>query len=46
VTAATELLEDAVAYQRMAARNNPFGDGRAALRIADSLLARHRPMRS
>jgi len=38
---ATELLDDATAYTRMASCENPFGDGRAAVRIADSLLNRH-----
>ena len=37
VGAATELLRDAVAYSRMVAKKNPFGDGRAGGRIADVL---------
>lgn len=41
VATATKLLDDAAAYARMVARENPFGDGRAAIRIADSLFARH-----
>lgn len=41
VATATELLDDTAAYVRMAARENPFGDGRAAVRIADSLFAHH-----
>lgn len=41
VATSTELLDDKAAYARMAARENPFGDGRAAIRIADSLFARH-----
>lgn len=42
VAAATELLDDAAAYERMAARKNPFGDGKAAVCIVDSLIAKHR----
>ena len=38
---ATELLDNPVAYARMAGSPNPFGDGYAARRIADSLLVRH-----
>jgi UDP-N-acetylglucosamine 2-epimerase len=41
VATATELLDDTIAYARMVACENPFGDGQAAVRIADSLLARH-----
>lgn len=41
VAAATELLDSAAAYGRLALRSNPFGDGKAAVRIADSLIARH-----
>jgi len=33
------LLTDAAAYQSMATARNPFGDGHAAERIADALLA-------
>ncbi len=40
VDAASQLLEDESAYARMAASQNPFGDGRAAQRIVDSLLTR------
>ncbi|HVR47654.1 MAG TPA: UDP-N-acetylglucosamine 2-epimerase (non-hydrolyzing) [Candidatus Binatia bacterium] len=42
VAAARELLEDAPAYARMAQAVNPYGDGRAAPRIAAWLLARFR----
>ncbi len=42
LSSATELLHDATAYARMAHQKNPFGDGAAAVKIADSLLARHR----
>jgi UDP-N-acetylglucosamine 2-epimerase (non-hydrolysing) len=35
--AATELLDDPVAYARMAHRENPFGDGLASRRIVDAL---------
>lgn len=41
VSIATQLLDDDRAYRQMAARKNPFGDGTAAVRIVDSLLARH-----
>jgi len=37
-----ELLDDNVAYQRMARAANPYGDGQAARRIADALWAFHR----
>ena len=36
------LLTDRAAYARMAQAANPYGDGRAAARIADWLLARLR----
>jgi UDP-N-acetylglucosamine 2-epimerase (hydrolysing) len=39
VAAATELLDDAGAYGRMAQAANPFGDGRAAERIVARLSA-------
>ena len=42
VEAARELLEDSAAYTRMAQSANPYGDGRAAARIAAWLLARLR----
>ena len=32
-----ELLEDRSAYDRMAHASNPYGDGRASVRIADIL---------
>jgi len=35
--ATNELLDDAVAYQRMAFAHNPYGDGSAAKRIVDIL---------
>jgi UDP-N-acetylglucosamine 2-epimerase (non-hydrolysing) len=41
ISAATLLLDDGVAYAQMAARQNPFGDGKAAVRIVDSLVSRH-----
>lgn len=34
-----ELLDDRAAYQKMAKAVNPYGDGNAARRIADALLA-------
>ncbi|HRK65974.1 MAG TPA: UDP-N-acetylglucosamine 2-epimerase (non-hydrolyzing) [Hyphomonas sp.] len=33
-----ELLDSPDAYQRMAAANNPYGDGQASVRILDALL--------
>lgn len=48
VAAANELLDDEQAYQEMARRANPYGDGRAAERICDAIehyfgLRRDRP---
>lgn len=37
VAAATELLDDAKAYEAMAKATNPYGDGKAAARIAKVL---------
>ena len=37
VREASRLLEDERAYQSMASAPNPFGDGKAAVRIADAL---------
>jgi UDP-N-acetylglucosamine 2-epimerase (non-hydrolysing) len=42
VASARRLLEDSRTYERMAQAVNPYGDGRAAERIADWLLARLR----
>lgn len=42
VGATRRLLEDDVAYARMARANNPYGDGRAAARIVAWILARLR----
>ena len=42
VCAARRLLEDRVAYAAMAQARNPYGDGRAAARIAGWLVARLR----
>jgi UDP-N-acetylglucosamine 2-epimerase (non-hydrolysing) len=42
VAATRRLLEDETAYARMSRANNPYGDGRAAQRIVDWLLARLR----
>jgi UDP-N-acetylglucosamine 2-epimerase (non-hydrolysing) len=39
---AEELLDDHAAYARMASASNPYGDGRAAVRIVDALLAADR----
>ncbi len=33
----SELLHDADAYRKMSAANNPYGDGKASIRIADIL---------
>jgi UDP-N-acetylglucosamine 2-epimerase (non-hydrolysing) len=40
VRATSRLLRNPRAYERMAAAPNPFGDGRAAARIADVLERR------
>ena len=42
VAATRRLLGDETAYARMSRANNPYGDGRAARRIVDWLLARLR----
>ena len=42
VAATRRLLEDDLAYKRMARANNPYGDGKAADRIVAWLLARLR----
>jgi UDP-N-acetylglucosamine 2-epimerase (non-hydrolysing) len=44
-SAVSELLDDERAYSAMVERPNPFGDGFASRRIADSLLARSAPER-
>jgi UDP-N-acetylglucosamine 2-epimerase (non-hydrolysing) len=46
VAQATELLTNRESYQRMASAVNPYGDGRAAERIADALVARFEPSRT
>jgi UDP-N-acetylglucosamine 2-epimerase (hydrolysing) len=38
LAAACELLDDPVAYARMAHAHNPYGDGRASQRIVETLL--------
>lgn len=38
VAVVSRLLDDAAAYEAMARRANPFGDGQAAVRIAEALL--------
>ena len=38
-TEASRLLEDPAAYQAMASAHNPFGDGHAAERIVQAILA-------
>lgn len=40
VKRATELLTDSAAYDAMARRTNPYGDGQAAPRIVDALAGR------
>lgn len=35
---ATRLLDDSTAYRGMAERHNPYGDGRASVRIVEELL--------
>lgn len=40
VREASQLLDDPEAYQAMARRHNPYGDGHASRRIADALLER------
>lgn len=40
VKRATELLTDTDAYEAMARRANPYGDGRTSARIADALAGR------
>ena len=42
MAATRRLLDDEVAYARMAHAHNPYGDGRASRRIVDWLLARLR----
>ncbi len=42
VAATRRLLEDEIAYARMARASNPYGDGRASARIVAWLLARLR----
>jgi UDP-N-acetylglucosamine 2-epimerase (non-hydrolysing) len=39
--AVTMLLDDPAAYAAMAHQENPFGDGRAAVRIVEALAERH-----
>ena len=46
VAAARRLLEDDAAYARMARAHNPYGDGKAASRIVQWLLARLRGARA
>ena len=41
VSAAGELLDDPLAYAKMAKARNPFGDGKAARRIVEHLSAMH-----
>ncbi len=43
VNTCTHLLEDQIAYQQMAKAQNPFGDGNAAERIIETLLAYKEP---
>lgn len=41
VAEATRLLDDAAAYEAMARAHNPYGDGKAAGRIAELVAAAH-----
>jgi UDP-N-acetylglucosamine 2-epimerase (non-hydrolysing) len=43
VNTCTQLLEDQIAYVQMAKAQNPFGDGHAAERIIETLLAYKEP---
>ena len=43
VAAVTRLLTDPTAYAAMQVDKNPYGDGRAAIRIVDWLLEHFRP---
>ena len=38
VSKTRELLMDAGCYRQMAMANNPYGDGKAAIRIVESIL--------
>jgi UDP-N-acetylglucosamine 2-epimerase (non-hydrolysing) len=38
VARASRLLDDSVAYERMKSAHNPYGDGKAAARIVETLL--------
>ena len=38
IESVSELINDQAAYKRMAQAKNPYGDGKAAARIADALL--------
>lgn len=40
VQAASRLLDDARAYESMSAARNPYGDGKASLRIAQTIIER------
>ncbi len=42
VSTAHELLHDQTAYQMMAKAHNPYGDGKAAVRIVEHLASLHR----
>jgi len=41
IAVAARLLDDPAEYARMTNAGNPFGDGQAARRIADTLIVRH-----
>lgn len=45
VAAAHDLLTSGISYRRMVARKNPYGDGHAASRIIERLLAGREPAR-
>ena len=40
VNGVSELIGDETAYQRMSRAINPYGDGRASIRVVDALLAK------
>lgn len=43
VREASRLLDDRAAYDAMATRANPYGDGTASRRIVARILAEHAP---
>jgi UDP-N-acetylglucosamine 2-epimerase (non-hydrolysing) len=41
VSETARLLDDAAAYQTMSEAHNPYGDGKAASRIAERIVSEH-----